>query len=83
VGSKQGVEPSSVDRGNVVEGGVAHARLAVSLGARLVVPARSTASRVCSGSYAPAPSGVHLVWLKISAVSTLLKRIRLGVYGTT
>jgi hypothetical protein len=41
------------------EGGAAHARLAVSLGAGLVVPARGTASRVCPGSYAPAPSGVR------------------------
>jgi hypothetical protein len=60
VGSKPGVEPSSADRGNVGEGGAAHARLAVSLGAGLVVPARSTASRVCAGSSAPAPSGVRL-----------------------
>jgi hypothetical protein len=40
-----------VDHGNVVEGDAAHVRLAVSLGAGLVVPARSTASRVCSGFY--------------------------------
>ena len=60
MGSKQGVSPSSANRGNVVEGGAAHVRLVVSLGAGLVVPARSTASRVCPGSYASAPSGVRL-----------------------
>jgi hypothetical protein len=38
----------------VVEGNAERTRLAVSLGAGLVVPARNTASRVCSGFY---PSG--------------------------
>ncbi len=36
MGSNQGVEPSSADRGHVGEGGAAHAGLTVSLGAGLV-----------------------------------------------
>jgi hypothetical protein len=60
VGAKPGVLAASVDRGNVVEGGGAHARLVLPLDAGLVVPARNTMSCLCPGSKAPAPSGVRL-----------------------
>ena len=60
VGAKLGVLAASADRGNVVEGGAAHARLVLPLDAGLVVPARSAMSRLCPGSKAPAPSGVRL-----------------------
>jgi hypothetical protein len=50
MGSNQGVEPASADHGHVEEGGAAHARLAVSRGVGLVVPARSPAVRVDPGS---------------------------------